>query len=81
MAIRLSKELESLGCKLDETEFRETLLELHVILHPSWTDEELLFHPRDASVYCEAIRFKTECSALPDHLILRTLINTRKKSG
>ena len=77
--MRLRDELKVFGCKTDEQDFRDIVMELHAIMHPNWTDEELLFHPRDAIRYAEAIRCRSECAGLPDHMILRTLVNCRKQ--
>lgn len=77
MAVTLAKQLETLGIKTTPDQFRETLSDLHALMHPSWTDEELLLHPSDASRYCEVIRRRVG-ESLPDRLILSTLIGMRK---
>jgi hypothetical protein len=59
-------------------DFRETIIEMHAMMHPAWTDEELCFHPHDAICFCEAIRCRFQCGGLRDDLILRTLVNWRK---
>ena len=74
----LKEELGRFGCDLDVAEFRDLLNELHGVMHPAWTDEELLFHPHDALRYCATVRCRTRCDGLPDSFILRTLVNNRK---
>lgn len=80
MQRRLADELKSYGCDIDPDEFRDLTAEMLHNMHRAWTDEELLYHPYDALRYCAAIRARSQDS-LPDDLILRTLVNTRKRSG
>lgn len=74
----LAKELESLGCKAGEDEFRDAVIEIHKVLHPAWSADELLCHPDTAKRYCDATRQRVGCP-VPDNLILRTLLNCRKR--
>jgi hypothetical protein len=80
MAVLLAKELKALGFDRGEftlAEFRDVVQEVFAVLHPSWTDEELLFNPHDALRFCDAVRCRT-CLGIPDNFILRTLVNVRK---
>jgi hypothetical protein len=74
----LKSELKTLGCDLEPEDFRDLLLELQQVMYPDWTDEELKNHPAEAQTYCRAVRHRT-VPAMPDHLILRTLTNIRKR--
>lgn len=77
--MKLEAELKLYGCDQDAIQFNEIVGELHAVLHPSWTFEQLLYHPRDAAQYCEAVRAR--CGrGLPDEMILRRLNNLRKMS-
>ena len=76
----LREELRILGYdggEYSEDEFRDIIQEVFAVLHPSWTDEQLLFRPPDGMRFCEAVRCRTS-KGLPDELILRTLVNIRK---
>jgi len=75
---RLDDELGNFGCGWSAEEFREFILELKALTSPAWTDEELTYHPDDAKDYCRMVRSRTQCATLPDHFILRSLINCRK---
>lgn len=80
MAVKLCEELKALGCDWDADEFRALVRETHVVVHPAWTDEELLYHPYDAQRFAHIIRTRTGCQGLTDTLILRTLVNVRKQT-
>lgn len=76
--MKLEKELELYGSETDPGTFREVLQEVHAVMHPAWTAEQLLYHPRDAIRYCEAIRARAG-QGLPDEMVLRRLNNIRKR--
>lgn len=76
--MKMAEELRQYGCSMEPEAFRDLVVELHQLLHPSWTDEQLLFHPYNAMQFCEAVRQKTQ-QWVPDHFVLRTLINCRKR--
>jgi hypothetical protein len=77
--INLREELDRLGIKVSIAEFREAIRELHAVMFPSWSDEELLFHPEnEGAAFLHAVRTRFGCGNLSDHLVLRTLINWRK---
>jgi hypothetical protein len=42
-----------------------------------WTADELLIHPNKAVEFCNSVRNSTSPS-IPDHLVLRTLMNLRR---
>jgi hypothetical protein len=75
--MRLESELKLFGATVGAEQFKELLADLHNALHPSWTEEQLLYHPRDGLRYCEAIRARAG-QGLPDEMILRRLNNLRK---
>jgi hypothetical protein len=46
-------------------------------MHPNWTVDDLVCHPDEAKAYCEQIRSEVG-APVPDHVILRRLMNARK---
>lgn len=74
----MEKLLQTFGCDIDADEFRDLIQEVFSVMHPAWTDEDMLYHPRDAIRYCEAIRCRTDCDGLSDEFVLRSLVNIRK---
>ena len=81
MAYLLKDELPRYGCDTAPQEFKEIVRELKAVMFPSWTDEELLYHPRNALDLVNAVRSRVRCGGLPDFLVLRALGNSRKASG
>ena len=77
VARKLESELAEVGCDMDPKMFRELLEERHVTMHPNWTVDDLVCHPDEAKLYCEQIRVEVG-APVPDHVILRTLMNARK---
>ena len=77
MSRKLEAELQDAKCSMDAKMFRELVVERHPVMHPSWTEDDLVCHPTEARNFCEVVR--TEVSAaVPDHVILRSLLNARK---
>ena len=77
MARKLEVELVDAGCSLEPKKFIELLKERHASMHPNWTVDDLVCHPDQAKTYCDQIR--SEIGApVPDHVILRRLMNARK---
>ena len=77
MARKLETELRGCGCSMDADMFRDLVVERHTTMHPAWTEDELTCHPDDAKRFCEPVRGEVG-SPVPDHVILRTLLNARK---
>lgn len=79
MARRIEPQLNEYGCDMTSGQFQafvDDTFEEHKI-HD--TVDEMLLHPDDAKAYCNTVRDQgKEFAALPDSLILRTLINYRK---
>ena len=44
----------------------------------SWTIDELLLHPREASNFCDEVRRKFGYFYAPDDVILRVILSRRK---
>jgi hypothetical protein len=74
----LQKELKFYGVDMSTGDFNDLLAEMHHNLAPSWTSEQLLYHPYDALRFCAAIRSRSK-DGLPDEMILRRLQNIRKQ--
>lgn len=81
MAVNLASELKAIGCEMPADEFRDLLMELHAVLYPSWSIDELVCHPQEALEYAIIIRRRAKCSYLPDDLILRSLMNCRRRAA
>jgi hypothetical protein len=77
VARKLEVELRDAGCSLDPKRFIKLLEERHVAMHPEWTVDDLVCHPDQAKTYCEQIRSEVG-APVPDHVILRRLMNARK---
>jgi transcriptional regulator with XRE-family HTH domain len=78
MTRKLNEELEECGCGIDPGQFRELLEDRKAATSPSWTVDDLVCHPDEASKFCDLIRSETKCQRLSDYLILRTLMNIRR---
>ena len=74
----LKNELTQYGCDMAPEAFEEILGDLHGVLHPALSIGELLRHPTLGLRYIEAVRYRAECPALPEEMILRRLENLRK---
>ena len=77
MSRKLETELRDHECSMDAIMFRDLVVERHATMHPAWTEDELTCHPDDAKTFCNTIRSETG-GKVPDHVILRTLLNARK---
>ena len=77
MARKLEVELANAGCNLAPKEFIELLEDRHALMHANWTVDDLVCHPDQAKAYCERIRSEIR-APVPDHVILRRLMNARK---
>ena len=78
MARRLEDELEEYGCSMPPLDFREFLEEQAKLFAPAFTYDELVCHPPEAMEYSRMIRARLNCEKMPDHFILRILLNARK---
>ena len=78
MAARLKTRLCQYGCSLSPSEFRELVGDLKDVMFPDFTDEHLSFTRDEADQYCEAVRNRAGCKALPRVFILHCLANIRK---
>lgn len=68
------------GIDLDREAFVDQLVEeFHGAYRDSWTIDELLLHPREALQFCDDVRRKHRYFDLPDDIILRTVLNRRKR--
>jgi hypothetical protein len=74
----LDDELAKFGSEMSGSDFEEVIQELHAIMHPAWTFEQLLYNPSNGNRYCEAVRARAG-KGRPDEMILRRLNNIRKK--
>lgn len=77
MSRKLETELAEVGSSMDPKMFVELLEERHSTMYPNWTIDDLVCHPDEAKVYCAQIRSEVN-APVPDHVILRRLMNARK---
>jgi hypothetical protein len=75
--INFQDELRAVGYDLPRDEFYDLVDGLRRVLYPEWTQDELVCHPREAVQFCDAVRGKAK-APVPDHLILKALMNRRK---
>lgn len=80
MSNKLAEELQEHGYTDDPELFREALSDHMFNAYGSWTVDDLLCHPADAIQFCDAIRTRFGVQ-FPDPLILKTLLNLRKRGG
>lgn len=53
--------------------------ELAAVGRGMWTIDELCLHPREALRFCDDLRHKHGFVYLPDDIILRSIMNQRKR--
>src|SRR3954447_21895448 len=71
----LRTELPLFGYSGGAERFNETITDIHREMYRNWNDEDLQRHPREATLYCDAVRRSTRCPDLPDAFILGALTN------
>lgn len=78
--------LKNFGIKMAEQPFKEMLADtMHAHYRAIESIDELLVRPREAIRYCDRVRDQlatageSEAYDLPDDVILRTLLNMRKR--
>lgn len=80
MPISLKKSLAYYGCELSTIEFRRLLVDVKTATYPGMSDEDLTYTVVQVNDYCDAVRSRAGCPALPRTLILKALIGVRKRS-
>jgi hypothetical protein len=76
---RLSDSLPHYGIDTDPKMFVDQLNDMFHGLYPSFTLDDLLCRPREALAFCDAVRRGLGNYDLPDDLILRPMLNERKR--
>ena len=67
------------GVALGKEQFVDQMVEdFNLTYRGTWTIDELLLHPGEASVFCGDVRRKHHYFDLPDDIILRVIMNARK---
>jgi hypothetical protein len=70
------------GVDLDRKDFADQMAEdFNAFFRGQQSVDELLLHPRDAIRFCDEVRFKRGYWDVPDDIILRAILNRRKKPG
>jgi hypothetical protein len=77
----LKHELINNGCTIEPAVFKKRLVDIMSERFTGRTIDDLVCRPREAARFCDLIRDCTHCRALPNQLILRTLMNVRKATG
>lgn len=78
MPAPLRTRLREYGCDLSASEFRDLLADVKAEMFPSWTDEYLSCTRDEADEFCQVVRRRANCPALPREFILISLNNIRK---
>jgi hypothetical protein len=76
-AMRLQEELKFYGSEMTDDKFNTLLSQVHEVLAPGLSEEQLLYQPTLALRLCEVMRLRAG-AGLPDEMILRRLQNIRK---
>lgn len=75
----LVSELKFSECDDTPSRFRERLIEVLQIDFPGRTIDDLVCNPQTALQYCETIRDSSNAPLLPDAVILKSLMNIRRR--
>jgi hypothetical protein len=68
------------GVDMDREMFIDSMADLFSEkYHNMWTIDDLVCRPDDAKEFCREFKRKHVCPDLPDHLILGSLMNRRKR--
>jgi hypothetical protein len=79
LVARQAQTFASYGIEEDPEQFIDRLVDLMAEMYPACTVDELLLRPREAILFCDAVRHGTGYIDLPDDIILRPLLNRRKQ--
>ena len=67
------------GVNMSKDDFDDLMVEeFHGAYRDTWSIDELLLHPREASRFCDDVRRKHGFFNLPDDIILRVILGRRK---
>lgn len=75
--------LLELGAPCSAEKFREEVKSQYAetVKPLGWSGDELCMHPDAAKEFCNGVRKRVRFQGIPDDLILRTLINIRRRGG
>lgn len=79
MKQRLHEELLGYGWTKGADAFRDIVWRVFKRHYSDLTDEQLLQEPAEAAKFCDRVRTRAKGPEIPDQLILRTLLNIRKR--
>jgi hypothetical protein len=69
------------GIKVAKEEFIDQMVDFfNGMYRDQWTIDEMLFHPREAARFCDEVRHQFGYYGTPDDIILRVIMNARKRS-
>jgi hypothetical protein len=79
MRMGLKRKLFECGVPdIDPVEFREVVCEMHRVMHPTWTVDELRNHPGEYCVPFVACVCRRFGRKIPEHVVMGELLNARK---
>jgi hypothetical protein len=80
---KLWESLRDIGVKCSAEKFREAIVDefKDTFAKRGWSGDELAMHPHSAIEFCHAVRARLNEHTVPYDLILRTLINIRRRGG
>jgi len=78
---KLWETLNDIGVTMGADKFREIIVDEFTATFATkgWSGDELCMHPDCAKEFCNVIRRKVNHAMIPDDVILRTLINIRRR--
>lgn len=77
--MRLESELSSVGARIEADDFRDMIVELFHAHHRNATVADILVRPKLAINFCKIVRRQARARKIDDEVILRTLLNQRKR--
>lgn len=70
---------QDFGVSKSREDFTDEMVDyFNAIYRATWTIDELLLHPREASRFCDEARAKFHYFDAPDDIILRCILGRRK---
>lgn len=71
--MRLHEEMVGRGWNRSLSEFCDRIMDVYNEAYPDRDILTLMFDPSEAMRFCDVVRFRVQCTAFPDTLILRAL--------
>jgi hypothetical protein len=82
LMVRQTVDPREYGVDMSKDEFTDKMAERFSSQYRGhWTIDELLLHPREASLFCDDARRSLMAFDMPDDVILRVILGRRKNPG